>query len=448
MFPTLFSIFALAVIPHLQGDANQAIIREGDHFRFVCHFQNEAAADQGLMAVESAWRVGAKLYDRKRDSSMDLLEVHLYRNVTDYEAADQKLTGGQFQRNQAFAHFATLSAHVAMQPPLSDAALTHIGLPGQTQRLLAHEAAHLVRYTLMPNFEDHPKWLADGAASWIDEQVSRDLGILDAIEDDPNFSRAMLGVQTMLEHENLPSLFQLLHDDTGELEFHARYDFRWAFFHFMLQGKEEKRFLDAVRKVRSIGGGNGFTERYFEELSKIWNEAHLLKVEKSFHAYIKNWEPEWDEIFRNLYFNGEHWIQAAFQSNAIAWRRKPSGERYTLQGELTILPGKKQQMNLFLGYSQEGFFSVAFSAGVGVTLFEYVDGIWNRRAFFPLESLILGESFPFQVDVDGAKVHVSIHGKGLGSAYAKNLDLSGPWGLSAQASSVGIWELHKAPAFD
>ena len=46
----------------------------------------------------------------------------------------------------AFAHWDTRTAHVALQPELTDAVVRRIGLPYLTRVMLLHEAAHLVRY--------------------------------------------------------------------------------------------------------------------------------------------------------------------------------------------------------------------------------------------------------------------------------------------------------------
>jgi len=443
ILPTL-CLLSLAQAPTSTGEE---LVREGEHFRLVCHFSSASAADQALAAVEFAWDASAELYGLKSSAKFKGMEVHLYPDAESYRAADQKLTGGQFQRNQAFAHFASRTAHVALQPPLSDAALKAMGLPAQTLRLLAHEAAHLVRYAHMRNFADHPGWLSDGAASWVDEQALRKLGLCKQMEQHPSFSKSILRVQELLDGGMLPSVEAVFLDRTKGLDFFQRYNVRWLFFHFMMEGKHRAEFRKAVAQARSIGGGRDFTQRYFKSISKIWNEKEMKKLDKEFQAFIQGLEPEWDEVFRALFLSGDVWAQAAFDSNAIAWRREASGQEYVVEGKLTILPGKKQQMNLFLGRSQKGFFSIAFSAKRGVTVFEYESqtSSWNNRAFFPLEALPLGEPFSFAMAIHGDEVNVTVAGELLGSVKAKVIPLSGPWGLSAQANSAGLWAMLQAP---
>ena len=105
----------------------------------------------GLLAVSD------KPPDKPRD-------IHLYRTAEDYETAEAKVTGGKFKNNQAFSHWETQTAYIAIQPGCSEDVLTRVGLPAMTRRLIVHEATHLVRYATMPNFRSHPDWLADGAA--------------------------------------------------------------------------------------------------------------------------------------------------------------------------------------------------------------------------------------------------------------------------------------------
>lgn len=433
--------------PIPDGVVRDETIREDDHFKLICHFVNEAAADQALAALKFTWTRAAELYGSDEDAELEVLTVHLYRDPAAYVAAEKELTQGAFERNLAFAHFDTLSAHVALQPPLSDEALAQVGLPAQTLRLLAHEAAHLVRFVRVPNHRSHPGWLADGAASWVDERVKYDLELMDEMEQDPNFSTSLLRVQRLLERDALPTGAEILRDQLDGLEFFERYDVRWLYFRFLMEGKYAKPFRKVRDKVRRLGGGANFTERLFEEILDIWSEKKLATIDKAFREHLVSYEPAWDEVFRALQCNGERWLQAGYKKNAIAWRREPAGRKYTLAGELTILPGPRQQMNVFVGRSDAGFFSVAFTAGGGITLFEYLSATsaWERRGLVECEGVRLGEPFAFAISVEKDRVSVDVGGRTVVRGEAQSIPLSGPWGLSAQANSAGTWKLERAP---
>ena len=422
-------------------------VREGTHFRLVCHFANGEAADQAIAAVEATWPRAGELYDLEALEGHELLSVHLYRDAQSYEAAEQALTQGAFRRNLAFAHHATMSAHVALQPPLSDEALAQVGLPAQTLRLLAHEAAHLVRYACMRNSRSHPRWVADGSASWIDEAVSRDLGLVDELEQDPGYSTMLLRVRKLFERDALPTSEQILRDQLDELGFYEGYAVRWLYFRYLKEGKHSAEFRPMLAELRRLGGGSDFAARLFEQIEKSLGKRKLASIDKGFRKYVSTLEPAWDQVFRALHFKDDAWVQAAFDKNAIAWRRTPSGKNYTIAGELTILPGPRGQMNVFLGRSEQGFYSVAFSAGAGVTLFEFLSASddWQRRGFAECEDLGPGEAFSFSVHVKGDEVQVSVNDRAVLSGEAQTLNLEGPWGLSAQARSAGTWKLDRAP---
>lgn len=425
----------------------EEVTRKGDHFELVCHFSNEQAADQALVAVEAIWPQAQKLYDLQEPAEGELLTVHLYRDVAGYETAEMGLTKGSFKRNLAFSHHDSMTAHVALQPPLSDDALKEFGLPAQTLRLLAHEGAHLVRYSFMPNFRSHPGWFYDGAANWIDEQVGLDLALFARAEKDPKYSTDIVDVQTLLEDGKLPSVKEILHDQTDKLKWGSLYRVRWMLFRY-LQEKNGKSLNKVLAKARQLGGGEGYTETLYREFVGIFGEKKMAKIDKGFHKYVKSFKPEWKEVYRSLEYSQGTWKQAAFDSNAIAWRTQPVGKKkYSISGSLTILPAPRNQMNLFLGNSEAGFFSVAFSAGSGVTLFEFLSegNNWVRRGYSDCAAVKLGEAFEFKVSVSKKTVQVSVNGKQVIEGKAETLDLTGPWGLSAQAKASGIWKLAKAP---
>jgi hypothetical protein len=68
-----------------------------------------------------------------------------------------------------------------------------------------------------------------------------------------------------------------------------------------------------------------------------------------------------------------------------------------------------------------------------------------QRGYAKCPALKLGEAFAFEVNVNKDAIEVSVGGSLVIAGRAETVDLAGPWGLSAQAQSAGIWVLESAP---
>lgn len=430
----------------------EPLVREGDYLRLHCHIQDPKAADLALQVAEATWEACAETYGRK--TWPDGLErahrfdVHLYAGAASYRVVDQELTGGNFARNLAFAHFNTRSAHVALQPPITTNTLQVLGLPRQTLRLLAHETAHLYRFAMFPNFRSHPDWLVDGVASRVELQVLEDLKRLAPWQDDPYVSNSIVNVLSLHEDGSLPPAAAILGDTIADLPFYLRYDTRWLFVEF-LAAEHPKLLADLLEGAIRVGGGDDFAARLVEMVMEDWEASQWEDLDRGFEAYVGRWKPAWQEIYRALYPFGSGLAQASFDRNAIAWRRQDSGEDYRIAGRMTVLEGQRKQLNVFLGRSHLGFHSVAFTADYGVSLFEYrsAGSRWIRLDSAKVPDLKVGQQMDFAVEVEGRIVSVTI-GEGLVlQKEVGDLPLQGPWGLSAQAGSAGIWEIVEAPGW-
>ena len=446
----MLASLALALLP-----PHAAPAADPPRFRVVCHFGSPAVAEQARAAAEATWPIVAGLLGSGRERPDEPLEVHLYRSAEDYRRADRELTGGAFERNLAFAHFDSRSAHVALQPPVSDAVLERQGLPVGTLRLVAHEAAHLVRYSVAPNHRWHPGWLVDGLATWTEQRVLEGLGRSAGLEDDPWIGRDFLRARDLLEAGRLPSAADLLADRTGSLDFYDRYAARSTFL-FFLRGPAWRSRSDALlREVLRIGGGPEHAARVrdaaFEHLADATSTEPWAAVDAAWAAFLRSVEPGWDEQLRLLDTSRGPWLQAAFPDvRALAWRtRAPEGPDYAIAGALAILPGAGDQLNLHLGRSDDGYLAVTFKAGYGVNLFDYRSGRadgddWLMLARAPTErlaeTLAAGEPAPFRVTVRGGRVAVDLDGARLLEVEVDPARTAGAWGLGAQRGSVGLWE--------
>ncbi len=86
-------VVMLALVPgsSLAGD-EATTVREGEHFRITCHFENATMADLALEAAEGAWdRTTPRVRGRKAKPLKELIDLHVYRNREDYMFGLKKL---------------------------------------------------------------------------------------------------------------------------------------------------------------------------------------------------------------------------------------------------------------------------------------------------------------------------------------------------------------------
>jgi len=437
----LAALLGLVLASAVRAEDEPTTVREGTWFRVVCHFEHDRAAEEALAAVEAIGPLAAKLYGLRTPKEGELLEVHLYRTIADYEAAEQQLTGGTFKRNLAFAHHASMTAHVAVQPPVSEEVLDRLGLPHLTENLLAHEASHIVRFRAMPSFRAHPMWVVDGAAIWLAVQGELARKRIPSLDACPLSATEICHGQRLLAEGRLPTAEDLFHDRTDELSFYERYASRWLFFQFLASGPYAEGFGKALRKLRQMGGGATFDDRLRERVVKA--TAPTEQLDKAFHTWLRGRAPEWREVLRSLDTGRSPWVQTAFpDSNAIAWRKDPVGSSdYVVSGRLEILPGANQQLNVLLDKTDAGFASVALRSDGWITVFEYqsAENRWNRRGGVEHAGLRAQGPVPFGVRVKGEKLTVSVGEEEALTVKLTGRTMDGPWGLGAQAGTCGAW---------
>jgi hypothetical protein len=413
----------------------------GPHFEVIAHFRGPAVAREALEAAEAAWEPAVGLFGAP--APRPPMAVHLYRTEAAYHEADRALSGGAFRKNLAFAHHATSSAHVAVQPDMSDATLRDLGLSAQTKRLLVHEATHLIRFAAMPEFTKHPGWFRDGAALWVADRVARTKGWSPGLEEDPHTSTWIHLARREADRLGEDALERLLVDDVADVEMYARYSLRGLTFSWLAE-KPRRADLDRfLALVRAAGGSPDVATRFSEAV-----RATLLPEGESGRARCSSWRawldglrPEWEEVHRSLEARGEDLVQVAFPNhNAIAWRPAELAPPYVLEADVEVLAGVGRQMNVLFARRGNDFLSVALVADQGVTLLRYrsAEDRWDTLAHANAPGFRLG--WRSRVVVAAADdVAVSIDGVELLRHPATGLDLTGASGLGAQAGTAGIW---------
>ena len=417
--------------------------REGKFFAVHCHGGDEALADRALAVVDRVWLLVAARLGRPGTALKSRPVVHLYRTDAGYRAAEQKLTGGKFARNLAMAHHDSHTAHVALQPPCRDEVLRAIGLPHQTEVLLAWEASHLARFAMCPAFRQHPDWYADGFAAAVAFAAT---GGSDAEwAQQPFWSGGTARVQRLQAAGKLPPVRSIVDDQIADLELHDRYALRREWLRF-LDRPERQRELEKFSALLSGKGGSGFETRLQRAAQTAFGG-----LQADFAAHVAAQQPVWDEVIRSLAVSADGWQQIAFpDSNAVAWAVAPvAGGSLAVRGRLRILPGGRQQLNFLFGRTAAGFLSVAFVADQGFTVFAYDAAAdrWDSLGSGAAPALRLGVATPFVLTATGRKLAIGIEDLSWEFELPQALPEAVVWGLGAQAGgdgasegSAGIWQ--------
>lgn len=416
--------------------------KSGKYFQVTCEGGDERSAALALAVVEPVWSLTCATFGVQRKKPKKLLNVHLYRDVDGYLKADRRLTGGKFQPNQAMSHWDTVSAHVAMQPPVNDGYLKKFGLPMQTQAMLAWEACHIARFELCRNFRVHPGWFQDGLAA----AVSRDVlhGLHPSMAEQPFYTQRWWRVRRLADNDKLPTIEQLLHDRTEDLDMRNRYAVRLAFFEFVRTNHSDK----LVRLAKKIRGTNPGTS-YAGKIGKAAVQA-LGELDDEFQRMAAKQHPQWDERSRSCWLHGIKWHQIAFaNTNAMAFHQAPvKGGKFAASGSVCIHDGVAQQMNFMFARTDKGFYSLAITAGSGFTLFDHrkAGNEWRVVGTGNEPECRAGVDVSFSVRAHGKKIEVQL----ADHSWEFELPVALPdevfWGVGAQAGkngaatgSSGVW---------
>jgi len=424
-----------------------ASVAVGSHYRIECHFEHGASADQALAVAEAVWPIAAGLYPDETGigpsaAAQSPLVVHLYRNARDYNEAENQLTGGLYRRNQAFAHRMSRTAHVAIQPALGDRALDQLGLPEQTLRLIAHEAAHLARFARMPNNGLHPAWFVDGNAGFVDQEVMEAIGCSPGLESDPYTSQEILSLQSLLAEGRLPSVRKVFRNTLQSISFYERYALRHLFFRYLWEGG----FRDELEHIRDrfghlVRGPDTPIELARSIHAILAPRGGMDSLDEPFQQYIRGFDPLWEEAHRSLTLRDGDWLQVGFpDDDATAWStRRPATDTYSLHGALELVGGINPQLNLHFARAAGDFLTITFVAGHAPALYRYADADHSWHSLATGGPIVpIGRPQEFELAVEPGQVRLLIDGQ-LALHERCDFDPRGAWGLAAHSASAGRW---------
>ncbi len=344
---TLLALLAVSR-PLLAQEAERFVSRAGEHYRVVCHFEDEVVAGLALEAAEAAWPFAAELYGASASAAPEEpYRIHLLPDAASYLQLEERLTYGAFANNLAFSSWKTKESYVAMQPQRAPLAGWPV-LPMLTRRLIAHEAAHLVQYHADPGFASHPTWVSEGIAELVSDQAMRAKGWADAEVSDPFTASRLEWLRARVDGR-----------DTGFVDAAQRnsagYVLHGALFSFLQRSAGTEALRDFLADSRSFTHDPELANRGFHKLfHERFAPNGAAALEDAFREDLRARVPLWFEGGRSLERSpdGEGCVQLAFPKNpAVAWRVGESLAGVTLvRAEIEIARGSRfPGATIFLG---------------------------------------------------------------------------------------------------
>ncbi len=439
--PRLLSV--LLLIPALAAcRGSEGVLPPGTanaHFRVIADTGGADAEAAGLAAVSPVWSVVAEVWGAAPTAPDAPLDIHLYVRADGFRQADAQLTGGERAAHRAFAHPATTSAHVDLQPRIDPGLIPTHGLPAQTERLLAHEAAHLARFALVPGHRHHPRWVANGSAV---DVAARTMAArnADRAADEAPFTATLVGLaQRLAKHGRLPPLTSLLADelpapDGKRASLLERYALEWLAWRFLREQRDRLgEFFRDLRHAKPAGDPGALRD---DIVAQLGTDADALDAQWA--EFVAALSPAWFEEGRGLSLGAEEWEHCAFEeTHASAWRLESRAPPYSVTGSVEILTGDTvASVQLSAAGGDRMHVRLWPLAGGERTRVYVVDGTTNKEVAHVLVDT--RSQHAFRIDVTLDQIHVTVDGDAhVATATIARLD--GPWGLGLSAGGVCLW---------
>ncbi|MSR60889.1 MAG: hypothetical protein EXS08_00385 [Planctomycetes bacterium] len=408
------------------------------HFRIVSDFAEPERAAEASQAAEAVVPVVLARLGRGGWTPRSLETIRLYRGYATFRART-----AEFNPNApevlGFTHRDSRTSHVAAEP--WNDALHALGLPRATRRLVAHEAAHLVCYDLLRDMDELPAWMVEGLADSAAQEALVQLGLADALEVDPATASRIAWVQEFARTGRLPSFDALVNDRLGDYAYLERYPLRWLAYEFLRA--EQPGACAQLFAAAYDDGRTGAPRRVRAALEPLWSAAEREALDARLRAWLAEFHPRWRPCAGLLEGRAQGYLSLADASgDALALSTTTLATLpVRLSGALSILPGTNTQLHVVLGHTRESFLEVAFTAGVGVTVWRYDCGAerWSLKGSAPALELVTEREFTFQIEADADELEVWLAGKSVLRVPLHGDSPLGTWGLGAQASAGGCW---------
>jgi hypothetical protein len=403
-------------------------------------------------AAEAAWQESIAFLGVPHPELEAPLRIHLHRDLEEWRRMEEELTGGRFAQHRSFAHGPTRSAHVALHPGLPEAVLARYGPTPRTLRLVAHEAFHLVSMLAIPAAPLLPDWLAEGAATWIEQRVAERMGWSRGLSGDPIPSTYLWSARRLLLENRLPPARALILEVPEALGVD---DYALAMLLVTHLREYRPDDLDRILEVAAAldpadPDAGSFLER---TITGALGGPGFPGLDRSFRTFLAERRPLWVEVVRSLETAGNSWVQVGSTSGALAWRTETAqGETFQLEGVVEF-PGRGalDWMRVVLGEEDGGWVEVRMDALRQVRVLRFPPATGEELegellAGPPLEPAPSvpavrrrGEVVPFRIRVRGGGLEMESRGESLLRIDPGTLEDDGSWGIGTGPGVAVIW---------
>jgi hypothetical protein len=408
-------------------------------FRVLNCFPEAARAEEALAVAEAAVPVVLRRLDLASWAPSGTRTLQLHADYARFRSATAAMNPDAPEA-QGFTNRDSRTAHVTVHPAAET--LQALGLSSQTRRLIAHEVTHLLCFDLLPDMTSLPGWMVEGLADSVAHEVLGALGLSRALEQEPCTAGQIAAVQELIRRNQAPRFGALLVDRLAGYDHGQRYALRFLFHEFLRTHRPEAcaRLFRAAYAPDSPGRA---IERVRPLLERLWTPAELAVLDAEFLAYVGALRPEWRPSAGVCEYDaGRLVVLASPNADALvvnqgAFRSLP----FHVEGELSFLPGKGRQLHLVLGYSEDSYLLVSFTAGWGVTLWRHeVPGArWLHEAAAEVPELGAEHGARFRVAAGADALSISLDGAEVLRFPLQGASPLGEFGLGAQAGSNGTW---------
>jgi len=253
------------------------------------------------------------------------LRIRLYASEAPFLRADRRLASGRFARQQAFSHQRSRSAHILAEGAPDPFRWERFGPGFQGERLVVHEAAHLVTYALALDAR-WPSWVSEGIAAHAEE------GWAAARSSTPLDSEGQRGAEPWLHSQrhararllqagDFPPASSLIRSDLAHLPLATRYAVWAAFVGVLLEEPFRERTRAFLREIAGPAPAPGWTgasvAHRFEER---FDPATLSAVDARIHEVVSAGEVAWVELRRSAGWTPGGLLQLPVNLDPLLWR--------------------------------------------------------------------------------------------------------------------------------
>ena len=425
-------------------------------------------------AAEGAWQETIALLGVPHPPLDAPFRIHLYASLEAWLQVEEELTGGRFAAHRSFAHGPTRSAHVALHPDIPPGLLARFGPTPRTLRLVAHEAFHLVSTLALPASPLLPEWLAEGAATWIEQRVAERMGWSRGLSDDPIPSTYLWSARRLLQEGRLPPVRTLLEADhlSG-----PETDYALPMLLMTHLREERPGDLDAILEVASTlrPGDPDAMPLLAGAIETALGGPDFQGLDRSFRSFLAARRPLWVELSRTLETVGNSWVQVGSDQGALAWRTAAAaGTDLVMDGVVEFPRGSPADwMRVVLGEVGGGRAELRVDPLGGVRLIRFPPGGGPGEEGVPILPDTPGrgeggrepgglppgaspmepgrtdaqrqgvrrgaEVLPFRIAVAEGGVEVESRGVSLFRVGAGSLAPDGSWGLGTGPGAAVVW---------